>query len=123
MPAVSFQITDWFALGAGFNIMLGIFDFKEAVNNPNPPPPLGPVEDGRLALNDTDVGFGADVGALFSIKDKTRLGLTYLSPVKLQFDLPTNFTGLGSISHGGARATGLLNSTIGMEIRSLSRSC
>ena len=68
MPAVSFQITDWFALGAGFNIMIGVFDFKEAVNNPGPM-----VPDGRLALNDTDVGFGADVGVLFSIKEKTRL--------------------------------------------------
>ena len=112
MPAVSFQITDWFALGAGFNIMLGIFDFKEAVNNPGPM-----VPDGRLALNDTDVGFGADVGALFSIKEKTRLGLTYLSPVKLKFDLPTNFSGLGPILSASLGMSGLLNSTIGMQIK------
>ncbi len=111
MPAVSFQITDWFALGAGFNIMLGIFDFKEAVDNP------GPMADGRLTLNDTDVGFGADVGALFSIKEKTRLGLTYLSPVKLKFDLPTNFTGLGPILTASLGMSGLLNSTIRMEIK------
>jgi long-chain fatty acid transport protein len=112
MPAVSFQITDWFALGAGFNIMLGIFDFKEAVNNPGPM-----VPDGRLALNDTDVGFGADVGALFSIKEKTRLGLTYLSPVKLKFDLPANFTGLGPILTASLGMSGLLSSTIGMEVK------
>ena len=112
MPAVSFQITDWFALGAGFNIMVGIFDFKEAVNNPGPM-----VPDGRLALNDTDVGFGADVGVLFSIKEKTRLGVTYLSPVKLKFDLPANFSGLGPILSASLGMSGLLNSTIGMQIK------
>ena len=115
MPAVSFQITDWFSLGAGFNIMLGIFDFNEAVNNPEPM-----VPDGGLALNDTDVGFGADVGALFSIKEKTRLGLTYLSPVKLKFDLPANFTGLGPILTTALGTSGLLNSPSECRSRSLS---
>ncbi|MBW2381383.1 MAG: outer membrane protein transport protein [Deltaproteobacteria bacterium] len=104
--------SDWFALGAGFNIMLGIFDFNEAVNNPGPM-----VPDGRLDLNDTDVGFGADVGVLFSIKEKTRVGMTYLSPVKLNFDLPTNFTGLGPILTTALGRSGLLNSTIHMEIK------
>ena len=112
MPAVSFQITDWFSLGAGFNIMLGVFDFDVAVNNPGPM-----VPDGMLSVNDTDVGFGADVGALFSIKEKTRLGLTYLSPVKLKFDLPTNFSGLGPILTASLGRSGLLNSTIGMELK------
>ncbi len=112
MPAVSFQITDWFALGVGFNIMLGIFDFQESVNNPGPM-----VSDGALALNDTDFGFGADVGVLFSVQEETRIGLTYLSPVKLKFDLPANFTGLGPILTGSLGATGLLNSTIGMSVK------
>lgn len=112
MPAVSFQITDWFSLGAGFNIMFGIFDFNEAVNNPEPM-----VPDGRLSVDDTDVGFGADVGVLFSIKEKTRLGLTYLSPVKLNFELPTNFTGLGPILTGALGMSGLLTSTINADIK------
>ncbi|MBW1762857.1 MAG: outer membrane protein transport protein, partial [Deltaproteobacteria bacterium] len=72
---------------------------------------------GRLDLNDTDVGFGADVGVLFSIKEKTRVGMTYLSPVKLNFDLPTNFTGLGPILTTALGRSGLLNSTIHMEIK------
>ena len=92
--------------------MVGIFDFNEAVNNPGPM-----VPDGRLALNDTDVGFGADVGVLFSIKEKTRVGMTYLSPVKLKFDLPTNFSGLGPILTAALNRSGLLNSTIHMQIK------
>ena len=111
MPAVSFQITDWFALGAGFNIMLGFFDYQVALNNPSPM-----VPDGQLSVDDRDVGFGANIGALFSVRDRTRIGLTYLSPVKLEFNLPTNFSGLGPLLTAALTRTGLLGSTINADI-------
>ena len=49
MPAVSFQVTDWSSLGAGFNITLGFFDYEVALNNPGPGGP-----DGQLSVNDRE---------------------------------------------------------------------
>lgn len=115
MPAVSFQITDWLSLGAGFNIMLGFYDYKVGINNRVPTAPDFP--DGRLAVDDTDVGFGADVGILFSLSDRTRLGMTYLSPVKLEFNMKTDFSGLSPLLETVLDRRGLLDSTINANIK------
>lgn len=87
-PSVSYEVTDWFSIGAGLNAMYGYLDTDIAVNNG-----LGP--DGQMSLNDRTWGFGANVGLLFKAGEKTRIGVTYLSAVDLDFaDTPT-FTGLG----------------------------
>lgn len=88
MPSLSLQATDWLAVGAGLNAMYGYLDTELAVNNL-----VG--TDGQMALQDSDWGFGANVGLLFKLGEKTRLGLTYLSPVNLEFRDRPNFTGLG----------------------------
>lgn len=87
-PSVSYQITDWLSAGAGLNAMYGYLKTDVAVNNV-----VGP--DGQMTLKDQTWGFGANAGVLVKLGEDTRLGLTYLSPVKLDFkDTPT-FTGLG----------------------------
>ncbi len=88
MPSVSFQATDWLSVGAGLNAMYGYLDSEIAVNNG-----VGP--DGRMTLNDTTWGFGANVGVLIQASDQTRFGVTYLSPVKLDFEDTPSFAGLG----------------------------
>lgn len=87
-PSVSYQATDWLSVGAGLNAMYGYLNTEMAVNNG-----VGP--DGQMSLKDSTWGFGANAGVLIKAGDKTRFGLTYLSPVNLDFrDTPT-FTGLG----------------------------
>ncbi len=88
MPAVSYQATDWLAIGAGLNAMYGHLDTEMAVNNS-----LGP--DGQMTLKDGTWGFGANVGVMIKASDRTRFGLTYLSPVDLDFKDTPSFTGLG----------------------------
>ncbi|MGH7725255.1 MAG: OmpP1/FadL family transporter [Candidatus Eiseniibacteriota bacterium] len=89
MPAVAYRVSERFSLGAGVNVMYGIFDFKGAVNN------LGAIApDGSLALEDKDVGFGGQLGALYEISERTRLGATYTSPLKLDFEDTPEFSGL-----------------------------
>jgi long-chain fatty acid transport protein len=90
MPSVSFKATDWLSIGAGLNAMYGYLDSKDAVNNL-----FGP--DGQMTLKDHTWGFGADVGALIEASDKTRFGVTYLSPVDLNFKPTPTFTGLGPV--------------------------
>jgi long-chain fatty acid transport protein len=78
MPTVSFKATDWLSVGAGLNAMYGYLGTDVAINNGSP-------LDGQLKLQDETWGFGADVGVLIVPREGTRIGLTYLSQVKLDF--------------------------------------
>ncbi len=90
MPSVSFQATDWLAIGAGLNAMYGYLNTEVAVNN-------GIGADGQMKLQDGMWAFGANVGVLVRAGEKTRFGVTYLSAVELEFrDAPT-FKGLGPV--------------------------
>ena len=93
MPSVSYQATDWLSIGVGLNAMYGYLNTELAVNNG-----IGP--DGQMTLKDTTWGFGANVGVLFKLSEQTRLGLTYLSQVKLDFSDTPSFTGLGPVLGG-----------------------
>lgn len=84
MPSLSFKATDWLSLGAGLNAMYGLMDTKMAVNR-------GPLEDGSMKLKDEVWGFGGNFGILVSPTEKTRVGVTYLSPVCLDFEDKPNF--------------------------------
>lgn len=88
LPSVSFKATDWLSVGAGLNAMYGYLDSEMAVNNV-----VGP--DGQMTLKDRTWGFGANAGVLIQASEKTRFGVTYLSPVKLDFADTPSFTGLG----------------------------
>lgn len=87
-PSLSYEITDWLSLGGGLNAMYGVFDTEVAVNNV-----VGP--DGQMRLKDQTWGFGANLGVLIKAGEKTRLGVTYLSPVDLGFRDTPGFSGLG----------------------------
>lgn len=88
LPSVSYKANDWLSFGAGLNAMYGYLDSEMAVNNV-----VGP--DGQMTLKDSTWGFGANVGALIEASDQTRFGITYLSPVKLDFEDTPSFSGLG----------------------------
>jgi len=90
MPSVSFQATDWLSIGAGVNAMYGILDTEMAVNTG-----LGP--DGQMTLKDQTWGLGANVGVLVKAGESTRLGVTYLSAVKLDFSDTPTLAGTGVI--------------------------
>lgn len=90
MPSVSYQATDWLSIGAGLNAMYGLLDTDMAVNNG-----IGP--DGQMELKDGVWGFGANVGILIQASEKTRFGITYLSPVDLDFKDTPSFSGLGPV--------------------------
>ncbi len=90
MPAASYQITDWLSVGAGLNAMYGYFDTDVAINN------LEPTQgDGQVTLQDYAWGFGANAGILIEPNQRTRFGLTYLSPVNLDFQDKPSFKNLG----------------------------
>lgn len=90
MPSVSFKANDWLSLGVGLNAMGGYLNTEVAVNNLEPL-----VGDGQLTLKDTTWGFGANFGILFQPCESTRIGITYLSAVKLDFSDTPSYSNLG----------------------------
>lgn len=93
MPAASFKANDWLSIGAGLNAILGYLDNEVAIRT-------GAPGDGQLSLQDKTWGFGANVGVLIEPRDGTRFGVTYLSPVDLDFEDTPSFSNLGPL--GGA---------------------
>jgi long-chain fatty acid transport protein len=91
MPSVSFQAAEWLSIGVGLNAMYGSLNTDLAVNQ-------GPLQaDGQMSLEDRTWGFGANVGLLIKASEKTRFGVTYLSPVDLDFGATPSFSGLGPV--------------------------
>jgi len=95
MPGASVQVNDWLSVGAGLNAMYGYFDTEVAVNNPEPA-----VGDGQLKLKDNTWGFGANAGILIEPRKGTRFGVTYNSPVSLDFKDTPSFSNLGPVLSG-----------------------
>jgi long-chain fatty acid transport protein len=91
MPAVSVKLSDWLSIGAGLNAMFGYFDTEVAIRT-------GAPGDGQLKLKDNTWGFGANAGVLVEPRQGTRLGLTYLSPVDLDFADTPGFSNLGPLA-------------------------
>jgi len=93
MPALSYRINEQLSIGVAANVMIGYLNYSAAINNrdtilnPNAP-------DGQMAMNDTTVGAGGNVGLLYEPKKGTRFGVTYYSQVKLNFGAVPTFTGL-----------------------------
>jgi long-chain fatty acid transport protein len=90
LPSVSFKATDWLSVGAGLNAMYGLLNTKVAVNNLEPG-----IGDGQMTLKDQTWGFGANAGVLIEPVKGTRVGLTYLSQVDLDFKDNPTFSNLG----------------------------
>ena len=107
MPAVSFKATDWLSIGAGLNAMYGYLDSEVAIRT-------GGAGDGRLMLDDSVWGFGANAGILVTPREGTRLGLTYLSEVALDFEDRPSFSNLGPL--GGALFANPSELDLGMTV-------
>ncbi len=89
MPAVAYRVNDWLSVGGGLNVMLGFLRAKAGVRN------LAPGSDGQVKYQDYTVGFGGDIGVMLQPDSKTRIGITYLTPVKLNFGAVPHFRGTG----------------------------
>jgi long-chain fatty acid transport protein len=107
-PTVAYRVNDWLSLGVGPNIVWGKLKQSAAINNI-----LDGLPDGRLTLNDSTFGFGALVGVLVEPRQGTRLGVTYLSPVEMNFNDVATVSGLGPTLAGAL--PGLRGATVDMK--------
>ncbi|MNO42225.1 47 kDa outer membrane protein precursor [compost metagenome] len=83
-PTWAYRFTDDLSIGVGPRIVVGYYRTEMAINNNL----LGLAErqDGQLEYKDTDVGVGVNLGLLYQLDPRTRLGLAYTSKVKLEFE-------------------------------------
>jgi long-chain fatty acid transport protein len=104
-PGVGYRVNEWLSVGAGFSIVYGELTQDVAVNNN--PLGLGSSPDGKLTIDSNDVGYGYNLGVLALPRPDTRLGLTYRSKIKLEFDDAVKSSNLSPFWDG------LLNQTLG----------
>src|SRR5208283_1049886 len=85
MPAASFKVNDWLSIGGGLNAMYGYLNGQVAVRRLV-------VGDGQMNINDSVWGFGGNAGVMITPRPGTRIGVNYLSEVKLDFSAKPRFS-------------------------------
>lgn len=79
-PSIGYRVTDWLSVGGGITMEVAKLYNKIAVNTLLPG-----RSDGRLKYEDTDLGYGYNLGILLELSKKTRFGLAYRSEVDFKF--------------------------------------
>jgi long-chain fatty acid transport protein len=110
MPSIAFRVNEWLSLGAGLNAMYGMYENEVAINN------IAVDYDGRLKIKDTEWGYGGDFGALVSLNDTTRLGITYFTKVDLDFSDTPKFYDLGPGLTAILDSRGLLTASLDLSM-------
>lgn len=111
MPAIAFKVSDEVSLGVALNAMYGFLSDTVAINNIDPR-----LSDGQLEIKDESWGFGGNAGLLWEPSKATRIGVTYTSPLKLDFKDTPQFSNLGPAMKQILARTGLLEAQIDLGI-------
>ena len=106
-PAVAYRIVDGLSIGAALNVMYGYLKQVAAVNNA----PFN-MQDGKLEVNDVAWGVGGNVGLLYEFTKDSRVGVTYTSPVKLNFSATPKFSNVNPLLTGVLKLGGLYQTTL-----------
>src|SRR5579875_1250733 len=110
IPAVAYRVNDWLSVGGGEKVMLGYLRATAGVRN------LLPGRDGQVKYQDYTAGVGGDIGLMIQPDEKTRIGITYLTPVDLNFSSIPHFRGTGPILMTLLRRRGLLGAPVDLGI-------
>jgi long-chain fatty acid transport protein len=86
----AYRINDWLSVGGGPFALYGDLDQRGKINNVDPT--LG---DGNFHASDSRVGFGGMAGVMVEPWRGTRFGVSYISPVKLDFEDVLSTSNLG----------------------------
>ncbi len=102
--AVGYRVNDWLSVGGGVSLVYGELEAETAINNR-----LDGGADGRMKLkaDDTDIGWNA--GLLIEPASGTRVGLTFISKVDLEYKDKPSFKGAGPVLNAALQLSGLDN--------------
>ena len=110
IPAAAYRVNDWLSVGGGINVMVGFLREKAGVRN------LTPGTDGQIKYQDYTAGVGGDIGILLQPDQKTRVGITYLTPVDLNFASVPHLRGTGPVLLTLLQRRGLTGSSVDLGI-------
>ncbi len=101
-PAAAVRLTESLSLGAALNISYTYYYYESAVFNPEPD-----IDDGVMEIEATDISFSGQVGLLWELSPRTRIGFNYKSEVDADLSDTPSFSGLGPtrqmmLEQGGA---------------------
>ena len=109
-PTIGYRITPWLSVGGGAAVVQGQLSNRVAVNT------LLEPGDGRMKYDADDVGYGFNAGMLFELSPQTRVGVTYISKVKLEFKDAMRFKDMeGTLLGAALRASGLLDADLKID--------
>jgi long-chain fatty acid transport protein len=110
-PTIGYRIAPWLSIGGGVSVVQGKLSERVAVNT------LLEPGDGRLKYDASDVGYGYNLGVLFELSPQTRVGVTYVSQVNLDFKDDLRFKNMeGTILGGLLNASGLLDAQLKLNV-------
>jgi long-chain fatty acid transport protein len=104
--SVGYRINDWLSVGAAAGLVYGKLDYEAAINNV-----LDARPDGRLKFDDKDTTGNYNLGLLIEPRAGTRLGLTYITKVDLEFRDDNKITGAGPLLNAALQLSGIQGST------------
>jgi long-chain fatty acid transport protein len=104
-PVASYRVNEYISIGGGPNVMLAYLKYTSNLNSPNP---FG-SGDGQMETKDTTAGVGGQFGVLVEPKKGTRVGVTYYSPIKLNFSDRPTFSNTGGLGTALANRNGTLD--------------
>jgi len=90
MPAVSYRVTGWLSVGVGLSATYATYKQTSALRNLE-----AGAADGQVKVEDQEWGFGANLGVIIQPLKGTRIGIDYLSEMKLEFKDMPQFSGVG----------------------------
>jgi len=110
-PSIGYRVTDWLSIGGGVTMEVAKLYNKVAVNTLLPG-----RADGRLKYEDTDLGYGYNLGILLELSKKTRFGLTYRSEVDFKFKDNPDLDGEGWLLDGLLGLRNQSGRTLGIDM-------
>ncbi|HDY98643.1 MAG TPA: transporter [Pseudomonas sabulinigri] len=108
-PVYSYKVDEKLSLGIGPRIMYGFYRTEAAVDN-NVLGLGGGRSDGQLEYEDTDIGIGINMGALYHLNERIDVGLAYTSKVDLEFEDRPSFENINNPLLNTALQTANINS-------------
>lgn len=109
VPTASYRVNDKISIGGGLNVMVAQLKYITAINQ-------GPAGDASIRLQDVTAGVGGIFGVMIEPMKGTRLGVTYYSPVKLDFGSTPSYNNLGAVASGVLNGAGLIGNNVDLGI-------
>lgn len=109
-PAIGYRLNERWSLGAGLNINYSVLEYESAVFNFDPT-----VGDGKMEIEATDLTLGFQLGLLYELTDRTRIGVGYRSENDPKLSDRPEFSNLGPMRQQLLDQVGILNQKITLE--------